>query len=496
MYKKSFILTYLLSAATILYGQDIPEKRIVVIIPSYNNALSYVQNLTSVLTQEYDHSHIIYIDDASTDNTGNLVAQFIADNQLENKITLIQNTYNRKALANMYRAAQLCNPSDIILELDGDDSLADTQILKKINELFSTTDVWFAYAQYKNVPEEKAKENKISIMGYTKPTPDSLIESREFRTKWFWSGLRMYYAWLFKQVKLEDLILPHSPYNGKFFPTSKDGALAYPMLEMSGYRIKHIPDVWLLRNIDTPLNDYKIARDLQLHCGATLKASPQYHRLEQPVYNNLTSDEQTGADLLIFSHNHSHHELATLLDSCYAMATGINDIYVFYDDSAQHYQSLIKRFPDVIFVQSPENSNITSLLATTLPDMNHYLILTTPQTAFTQPVDVQQCINTLNSTYAYAFYLKPSLGDFGDFQHISILPCEQIVDDIYTWKFGCFQPQSTTIHNFDMSLYRKHDVMRKIIDMQLTSLKDFEQQWKASSVSMRKIGLFFEQGKI
>jgi len=299
-YKKNIMLLALLVCGTLSYSDALPEKRIVVIIPSFNNAASYQTNLFSVINQEYDNYHIIYIDDASNDGTGQLVQQFIVDNNLNERITFIQNSYNRKALANMYKSFSYCNANDIILEVDGDDALAHNQIFKNINELFSTQDVWFAYAQYKNVPEEKAKENKISILGYTRPTPDSLIESREFRTKWLWSGLRMYYAWLVKEVKLEDLILPEAPYNGKFFPTSKDGALSYPMLEMSGHRIKHIPDVWLLRNIDTPLNDYKIAGDLQRHCGKTLKESPSYPRLEKPIIASSMNEEQPLADLLIF----------------------------------------------------------------------------------------------------------------------------------------------------------------------------------------------------
>jgi glycosyltransferase involved in cell wall biosynthesis len=40
-----------------------------VIIPSYKNQDKYLRNLNSILQQDYQHYHIIYIDDASQDGT-------------------------------------------------------------------------------------------------------------------------------------------------------------------------------------------------------------------------------------------------------------------------------------------------------------------------------------------------------------------------------------------------------------------------------------------
>jgi glycosyltransferase involved in cell wall biosynthesis len=42
-----------------------------VVVPSYNNAANnrHVNNMNSILMQEYSNYHIVFIDDASTDST-------------------------------------------------------------------------------------------------------------------------------------------------------------------------------------------------------------------------------------------------------------------------------------------------------------------------------------------------------------------------------------------------------------------------------------------
>ena len=63
-------------------------KKIVIIIPSFNNRQWYERNLTSVVAQEYDKFRVIYIDDCSSDGTGELVNDFIADRNASNVICL------------------------------------------------------------------------------------------------------------------------------------------------------------------------------------------------------------------------------------------------------------------------------------------------------------------------------------------------------------------------------------------------------------------------
>ena len=61
------------------------EKAIVVVIPSYDNCEYYKQNLDSVFAQNYHNFRVIYVDDASPDQTGPLVKQYIKEKGQEDR---------------------------------------------------------------------------------------------------------------------------------------------------------------------------------------------------------------------------------------------------------------------------------------------------------------------------------------------------------------------------------------------------------------------------
>src|SRR5581483_1971233 len=102
-------------------NNELVEKEIIVIIPSYNNAKWYSKNLDSIFTQQYSNYKVIYINDNSNDATYSLVTAYIQERHLENKIEIINNTERHGALYNVYHAVHLCPDHAIILIVDGDD---------------------------------------------------------------------------------------------------------------------------------------------------------------------------------------------------------------------------------------------------------------------------------------------------------------------------------------------------------------------------------------
>ncbi len=62
------------------------EKPIVVLITSYNNAKWVKENLESACCQEYTNYRVIYIDDASTDNTYTLVKEWLEENNTKLRV--------------------------------------------------------------------------------------------------------------------------------------------------------------------------------------------------------------------------------------------------------------------------------------------------------------------------------------------------------------------------------------------------------------------------
>ncbi|HJM69095.1 MAG TPA: glycosyltransferase [Candidatus Babeliales bacterium] len=222
-----------------------------VVITSYNNSQYYRDNLNSVLNQDYTSFNVIYVDDCSSDNTGRLVQNYLERFDKDKKVTLIRNEIRKKKLANLYNAIHSCRDDSIIIELDGDDSLIDNKVLNRLNREYNRSDAWTVYANYTNNPPQLAE--KLKIKNWCKKTPRWVIKHKAFRERvWHYSGLRTYYAWLFKQIRKEDLLLEND-----FIPVFHDAATYYPILEMADEHVSWIKEPQLIRNIDSPLNDFK-----------------------------------------------------------------------------------------------------------------------------------------------------------------------------------------------------------------------------------------------
>src|SRR5688572_8927774 len=147
-------------------------KKIAVVIPSYNNCQWYKQNLFSLCTQDYDNFRVIYVDDCSSDKTGELVEKFIADNNLGNQIHLIRNPVRVGAMQNLYNVVHLCDDNEIVIILHKDNWLAYDRVLKKINITYSDPNCWMTYGQYISWPD--------NALGYSRPIPSHIIETNNF----------------------------------------------------------------------------------------------------------------------------------------------------------------------------------------------------------------------------------------------------------------------------------------------------------------------------
>ena len=53
-------------------------------LPSFNNAKNklYLRNLDSVFQQDYQNYHVVYVNDASKDGTGEYVKDYMEENEI------------------------------------------------------------------------------------------------------------------------------------------------------------------------------------------------------------------------------------------------------------------------------------------------------------------------------------------------------------------------------------------------------------------------------
>lgn len=262
------IVSIIISICFSLYSKE--EKSFVIVIPSYNNKDWYQKNLDSVFMQKYNNYRVIYIDDFSTDNTGQLVEEYIKKHKQESKVKLIKNTERKLALANHYDAVHSCKPNDIIVNLDGDDFLAHENVLEYLNNVYQDANIWLTYGQFKWYPYD--------LDWVCTQVPDEVIINNLFRNPNYYytiSHLRSFYAALFKNIKKDDLL-----YENKFYSMAADSAIMYPMLEMAGTHIKFIPDVLYIYNNANQLNDHKINEGLQKKINNYIKSLPKYQPLK------------------------------------------------------------------------------------------------------------------------------------------------------------------------------------------------------------------------
>jgi glycosyltransferase involved in cell wall biosynthesis len=262
------LLAYLLLVSPLFSAPRI-EKPIVILTTSYKNHRWVRQNIESIFAQDYKNYRVIYVDDASPDGTADAVQSIVDAHPRKLNFELIRNRERIGALANIYYTIHnLCADEEIIVNLDGDDWFYDNQVLKKINAAYLKRGVWLTHGTLIEYPAK--------VVAWSRPIPRKNIVQNTFRQYRCPSHLRTFYAWLFKKIKLEDLL-----YNGQFFTMTWDQAMMFPMIEMAGLKHEFIPDITYVYNMSNPINDYKVDPQYQRSLEAFIRSKTPYEPLEK-----------------------------------------------------------------------------------------------------------------------------------------------------------------------------------------------------------------------
>lgn len=479
------------------------EKKLVVVIPSFNNALVYKKNLDSLFEQEYDNWEAIYIDDISPDNTGDLVEEYIKACGMGHKVKLIKNKVRSLAMANIYRAVHMCADDDIVLTLDGDDWFSHTKVLSLINELYQDPNVWLTYGSYIDWPEPEPEviEHWMTNFGGfgNRPTPQHVIDNNSFRSFIGCTGqLRTFYAWLFKQIKLEDIM-----YNSDFFPMTYDVAMMVPMHEMAHGRFKYVSDIIYIHNLDTPLNDHKVDSQLQGNLEVLVRQKMQAY---QPLSENKSGYMQpyinSKPDMVLFSYDRPLQLYATI-ESIEKYMTNVGKISVLYRTSndlfERGYQEVRERFANVAFIkQGSSNSFRLLTIGALLASKNEHVIFSTDDILVTDYVNLNECIKAIEQTGAYGFYLRLGHNLSYCYPHKVEQPVPKnifIRDNIYAWQFHCGTDDWNYPHMVDMTLYRKKDVLHFLQKIDFSGPNTMEGHW-AEHKPLCSVGLCFDHSKV
>lgn len=222
------------------------QNKIVVITPMYN-AEQYIEKcIESVLSQDYDNWEMYIIDDASKDKSYGAALQFKS-----NKIHIVSNKENQGAVYNQVTTMRLkCEPDDIVILLDGDDSLInDNQIFHKINNAY-ITGADFTYGSCWSMID--------NIPLVSQPYPSNVIESKSYKQHLFnwnmpYTHLRTFRYSLLKNVS--DSVFKDE--NGNWYKAGGDGSIFYAAIE-NAKKIHVFQDILYNYNDANPINDYKV----------------------------------------------------------------------------------------------------------------------------------------------------------------------------------------------------------------------------------------------
>ena len=98
---------------------------------------------------------MIYVDDASTDDTSRLVGEHLAESGQADRVIFLRNECRAGAAANIDRAVRSCDAGEVVVLVDGDDFLAHRQVLTRLNAIYQDPDVWVTWGQFTSVPSRQ-----------------------------------------------------------------------------------------------------------------------------------------------------------------------------------------------------------------------------------------------------------------------------------------------------------------------------------------------------
>ena len=164
-----------------------------IIMPSYNTGRFISETIESVLAQSYSNWELIIVDDCSTDNTDEVIEDYISDD----RIKYIKNDKNSGAAISRNRALREAKGKWIAF-LDSDD-LWEAQKLEKQITFMENYKYRFSYTNYIEIDEDSIFNGKC-VTG-----PKRITKHGMYNYCWMGCLTVMYDAEAIGLVQIEDI---------------------------------------------------------------------------------------------------------------------------------------------------------------------------------------------------------------------------------------------------------------------------------------------------
>jgi glycosyltransferase involved in cell wall biosynthesis len=238
--------------------------KIIVGVTLYNSADIIERTLSSIMSQTHTNFVCYITDDLSTDNSVDVVREFIKD---DDRFKLIVNTKKRYQGGNydlICRELDGVDDEDIFIEVDGDDWLANSRVFERVLSVYESGDIWITNGSFKYSDGRIGFSSKITDFNDLR------------RGSFVASHLRTWKIWLWRKINVQDL-----KYDGDYWPTTGDLSFMYPMLEMArSEHYQHIPEYHYVYNGNNPLSDHRINMSKVNFFDNYARLMPPYHALK------------------------------------------------------------------------------------------------------------------------------------------------------------------------------------------------------------------------
>jgi glycosyltransferase involved in cell wall biosynthesis len=253
-----------------------------IVVPMYNVSGLIRRNIEELRAQTCRDFQCLLIDDVSTDAT---VATAAAAIRGDSRFDLIANTERRFALRNAADGiARLApDPEDIIVSVDADDYLASPGVLERIESVYALTNCRLTYGSYRKETGARGRE--------CVPYPAAVVAARRYRrAQWHATHLKTFRAWLWPEIPSAAFtttrgelarVCRHALLHGWlrawlhwrklnpaeltdpsccYFRRCCDKAFMFPLLELAGSYIHHVPDILYVYRDVNPTSPYSVPR--------------------------------------------------------------------------------------------------------------------------------------------------------------------------------------------------------------------------------------------
>lgn len=239
-----------------------------IILTGFYNAEGYIERcLKSIAEQSYQKFTCYITHDLSTDNSAEIVKNFIKD---DDRFILVPDNDKKLYQAGNFDTTIRNNPdiddNDVCIEVDGDDYLPDNDVFNRINELYLKEDVWIANGSFMYSTGGRGFSSRQQNLNN--------IRNARFTA----SHIRTWRAFLWRSIKEEDL----KDENGDYWQWSGDVCFMFPMLEMAGdNHYEFMTDINYVYNGENPINEHKVDMKMVTDHATRIRQKKPYKLLER-----------------------------------------------------------------------------------------------------------------------------------------------------------------------------------------------------------------------